>query len=160
LLGCGTYSGGTPGIFRSTDRGRNWERVSNLGGGSAPLLTKDGTMYWASEGTVGLTKSTDQGETWSDPLGADVVATLGAHVMPVELPNGHIAALSKQSVIVSDDGGETWKAASVKLPYDPAALFYSDVHRAFYIVRTTCGVGTDAVPANGVMRFDYDYEAD
>jgi len=155
LLGCGSYGGGKTGIYRSTDQGEIWEKVSDLGGGSAPLLASDGTFYWSAEGTGGLTKSTDQGETWSDALGANLVS----NGTPVELPDGRIATVSTKSVIVSDDGGETWKPASAAFPYAPRGLFYSAAHKAFYIYRLTCGTGTDAVPADGVMRFDFDFES-
>lgn len=160
LLGCGSYSGGTTGIFRSTDAGGSWEQVSEFGGGSAPLLTKDGTLYWASEGRLGATKSLDNGETWSEPFGVGIVSTPTPRTAPVELPDGRIAALSTESIIVSDDGGDTWQAASPALPYEPSSFFYSSHQRAFFITRSTCGIGTDAVPANGVMRFDFDYETD
>lgn len=158
LLGCGSYSGGKPGIFRSTDAGMNWQRVSTAGGGSPPLVASDGTMYWASEDTNGMTMSTDQGLTWSDPFAAGVVSTPSGTAAPLELPDGRIAELSKDSVIVSADQGQTWKPASAELPFSPKGFFYSPQRKAFYVYYITCGVGTDAVPANGIMRFDFDYE--
>lgn len=155
LLGCGSYGGGEVGVYRSTNGGDSWDKVSDYGGGTPPLLTQDGTMYWVSEGTAGLTKSTDNGETWSDALGAGLVA----RSTPVELPDGRIAVLGTESVIASDDGGEHWKPVTAKLPYAPTNFFYSAFQKAFFVFRTTCGVGTDAVPQNGIMRFDFDYEA-
>jgi len=154
LLGCGSYGGGKTGIYRSTDRGLTWDKVSDLGGGSAPLVTSDGTIYWASE-SQGITKSTDQGETWSEALGTNIVT---GH-KPWELPNGWLAALSSKSMVVSSDEGVTWEPASPALPYAPQGFFYSTYQKAFFVYRFTCGVGTDAVPADGVMRFDYDTDS-
>lgn len=158
LLGCGTYAGGDPGVYRSTDAGENWTKVSDVGGGSAPLVAKDGTMYWASEGTAGMAKSTDNGETWSEPVGVGLIYVQGPRANPLELPDGRIAMLSKQSIILSNDGGDTWKAGSPVLPFEPVGFYYSVHQRAFFIFRMTCGSGTDAVPAKGVMRFDFDFE--
>ena len=154
LLGCGSYSGGKTGIWRSTDAGATWEPVSDLGGGSAPLITKDGTIYWGSEGFAGLTKSTDEGRTWSNALGAGVV--IG--VSPWELPDGRIAELGGASILVSADEGVTWLPASAAYPYQVGGFFYSAQQGAFFVYHLTCNVGTDAVPADGVMRYDFDYE--
>jgi hypothetical protein len=128
-----------------------------LGGGGAPLRAQDGTLYWISELAGGITKSDDDGQTWSDALGTDIVS-VGLHSFPVELPDGRIAAMSKESIIVSDDGGASWKGASPALPYAPAGFFYSAAQRAFFTFRATCGVGKDPVADDGVMRFDFDYE--
>jgi photosystem II stability/assembly factor-like uncharacterized protein len=157
LLGCGTYSGGQAGILRSTDAGESWERVADKGGGAAPLRASDGTIYWASEVKGGIVKSDDDGETWSSVLGADIVF-VGLHSFPLELPDGRITALSENCVIVSDDGAKTWKCVSTELPYAPGGFLYSPAQRAFFIFRSTCEVGN--VPADGVMRFDFDYDAD
>lgn len=159
LLGCGSYGGGEVGIYRTTNSGGTWTKVSDYGGGSPPLVTQDGTIYWASEGTAGVVKSSDNGASWSDPVGVGIVSTPTPRSSPVELPDGRIAELSGESVIVSDDAGETWTPVSPELPFVPTGFFYSTHQRAFFVYHITCGVGTDAVPANGIMRFDFDYEA-
>jgi hypothetical protein len=62
------------------------------------------------------------------------------------------------SVIISGDGGTTWKPASPALPYERRGFFCSPQRKAFYVYRITCGVGAGAVPADSIMRFDFDYE--
>ena len=74
------------------------------------------------------------------------------------MPDGRIAELGQQSIIISDDGGVTWKPASAALPYTPVGFYYAAQQKAFFVYYITCNVGTDAVPADGIMRFDYDYE--
>ncbi len=157
LLGCGSYLDGETGIYRSTDKGVSWTKVSDSGGGASLLLAQDGTMYWGSEGSGGITTSTDQGETWSEPVGVGAISIRGT-AKPWELPDGRLAALSTQSVVVSADGGKSWRPVSPALPYSPQGFFYSAQHKAFYVYRLTCNVGMDDVPADGVMSFPFDYE--
>lgn len=155
LLGCGSYGGGKTGIYRSTDAGQTWTKVSSFGGGAAPLIASDGSIYWASEGTGGIVKSTDQGLTWADPIGVGVVGS----VTPMELPDGKLATLGSMAVLESSDDGMTWKSASSALPYVPTGVVYSVQGGAFYVWHWTCGVGTDRVPAGGIMRYDPDAPA-
>lgn len=154
LLGCGSYGGGKTGIYRSTNAGASWTLVSEAGGGSAPLVAKNETIYWASEGTAGMTVSKDKGKTWSAPVGAGVIT--GAQ--PWELPDGRLAELSMASVVISDDGGVTWSPGSAALPYRPTGFFYSSQQKAFYVYHYTCDPGDNPVAADAVMRFSFDYE--
>lgn len=151
LLGCGTYGGGKPGIYRSTDTGESWEALTDLGGGAAPLVASDGAIYWASESGRGLMRSDDSGLSWVGPFGGGEVQA----ATPIELPDGRIAALGNHRVVVSEDKGEHWVVVSPVTPIDPVAITYSEVGRTFYIRRFTC---EDDVPRDGILAYAWDYE--
>jgi hypothetical protein len=153
LLGCGSYGGGDRGLYRSTDAGDSWAQVSTHGGGAAPLLASDGTIYWPSEGTEGIVTSSDSGKTWDGPFGVGELA--GA--TPVELPDGRVVALGQRRLLVTSDKGEHWRAVTTTSPFQPLGLAYSSARKAFYIWHFSCDT---QVPVDGVMAFDFDYEAE
>jgi photosystem II stability/assembly factor-like uncharacterized protein len=155
LLGCGGgYDTGMPGILRSTDAGESWTVVSpNAGGGSAPLLASDGSIYWASEFSGGMVRSTDQGLTWTTVVDKYVVSGL----RPIELPDGRLATAGGKQIYISADHGSTWRVATTPLPYEPIGLFYSTFRKAFYVWMWTCDL---SVPENGILRYDFDYTSE
>ncbi len=55
---------GTGGIYRSSDDGVNWSRVSSVYGPVARSLSNPSVLYQAS--TRNLSKSSDGGQTWTD----------------------------------------------------------------------------------------------
>ncbi len=160
-MGTYTYSntGGGLGIFRTTDGGQTWHQVFSSPVQGHPLVMADGAIYWSVGGNGGLVKSTDKGLTWQMTVGPNVLVTN----TPIELPDGRIAALGPQKVMVSADCGTTWHAASAALPYSPTGLVYSAYERAFYVWHFDCtGMGNpgDPVPPDAIMRFAFDYRTD
>lgn len=153
LLGCGTYGGGKGGLYRTVDGGDSWDKVEDIASGAAPLRATDGTLYWASEGDVGLLRSDDDGQTWEGPFGGGQLYP----VTPVELPDHRLATLGAERVLVSSDRGETWTPVSAPLPYVPVGFVYAVVRKAFYVWRWTC---TDEVPDDGIMAYDFDWQAE
>ncbi|MDB4989422.1 MAG: glycosyl hydrolase repeat-containing protein [Myxococcaceae bacterium] len=153
LIGC-SYE--DQGIYRTTDAGATWSQVSEVGGTNAPLVASDGSIYWAKRDNAGLVRSTDAGKTWTQVTGANTVSS----VTPLQLPDGRLAALGRETVLVSRNGGATWDPVSTKLPYEDANGFvYSVQQKAFFIKHFTCGSNSVPVPADAIMRFDYDYQA-
>jgi hypothetical protein len=158
LLGAYTYSnsGGGLGVFRSIDSGQSWTQVFSTAVQGHPLVMSDGTIYWSVGGNGGIVKSVDQGKTWQATVGQGVLVT-GA---PVALPDGRIAALSSNSVMVSSDCGASWYGVTTALPYAPTGVVYSPYQKAFFVWHFDCtGQNNpgDPVPQDAIMRFDFDY---
>jgi hypothetical protein len=88
--------------------------------------------------------------------------TIGSF-QPIELPDGRIATIGPeygtQYVLLSGDHGVTWKPATSALPFpDEVGVLYSSQRRAFYVWHLTCGPAAVPVPADAIMRFDFDYQ--
>jgi photosystem II stability/assembly factor-like uncharacterized protein len=161
LVGCGGYGGGPTGIYRTADGGATWDQVSKSGGGAPPLRASDNSIYWTSPSNLGLTRSTDDGQTWTDTDPGKAVTTAAL----IELPDGRLAGLGTQYVIVSSDQGKSWVPASSALPYASGdqigGVVYAAQQKAFFIWHSTCGFSGDVpVPNNAVMRYDFDYTTD
>lgn len=152
LVGCWSKSAG---IYRSTNAGQTWAQVSPEGGQGPALRASDHSLYWASSNDTGMVRSTDDGATWTEVVGAGVVRSM----VPLELPDGRIATLSKDAVVASADHGTTWQPVSSQLPYgDASGVAYSVPQKAFFVWHFTCGFnGPVPVPADAIMRFDFDY---
>jgi Abnormal spindle-like microcephaly-assoc'd, ASPM-SPD-2-Hydin len=77
------YLGGTNGLFRSTDGGRNWTQGTN-GGGDARSLVLDSTspaanrILYAGISGSGVRQSTNGGQTWTQVLSAATPAVATA----------------------------------------------------------------------------------
>ena len=161
LVGTYTYSntGGGLGVFRTTNGGQNWTQVYGSPVQGRPLVMPDGTIYWSIGGNGGLVQSSDKGQTWQKTVGQGILVT-GA---PVALPDGRIAALGPQAVMVSADCGATWHTATTALPYSPTGVTYSPYEKAFYVWHFDCtGQNNpgDPVPHDAIMRFHFDYQTD
>jgi hypothetical protein len=159
LLGCG--EDGAVGVLRSVDKGAHWTVASMSGGSGVPVHAQDGSYYWASTNGGPIVRSTDNGQNWNPMTSPGAVTSLT--IAPIELPDGRIATFGPeygtQYVLVSADQGMTWKAGSAALPYaDARGLVYSKQQKAFFVWHFTCDGGPNDVPADAVMRFDFDYQ--
>jgi photosystem II stability/assembly factor-like uncharacterized protein len=154
LVGCSGWGGGTNGVFRSTDGGKTWTQASTIAVGNHPLRASDGSIYWTVIYDNGLAKSTDQGQTWTQIVGPNTMRA----VTPVELPDHRIAGAGFQNVVLSSDGGQSWKpvgtSAADALPYTPSVLAYSAFRRAFFISHWDC---TNNVPMDAIEEYGFDY---
>lgn len=154
LLGCGgSFDPGSPGTLRSTDGGESWTEVYDDGGGAAPLVHSDGSIYWAGEAGNGLARSTNQGESWTKVVNETLLS-----VQPVELPDGRIASLTENAVVVSADSGTTWKKVSPPTPWKPVGFTYSAFQKAFFIYYFLCYAEPTQSNGDEIQRFDFDYE--
>jgi photosystem II stability/assembly factor-like uncharacterized protein len=163
LVGCWQWDG-SGGIWRTTDGGQHWSRVeASTGVGGHALVMPDGAIYWARRDTSGLLKSTDQGRTWTAIDGRGNFGALTGMLAPIALPGGQIAVLGPRGVVVSRDGGSTWRVVTPPVPARAngmplTGLGYSPHRRVFYASSMTCGNGSIPVPADSIMGFAYDYE--
>lgn len=102
---------GSAGIFRSSDDGQTWQRVSEETAAAPVMVVFEGICYWLGE--HGLLISRDGGLHWSLRAGTPVGATLGpmfgngAQQMVVGSPNG---------LFESADGGISWHLAAPLAP--------------------------------------------
>ena len=133
------YINGSSGIYRTSNGGASWMKVSSLGPDNAILVATDGTYYWRSNnGDLG--KSTDQGQSWT---------TVGNVIsfQPVQIPDGRLVTIQNGRLAVSADNGSTWTAFGPNLPYNPNAFNYSPGNNAYYISHFNCSgtVSNDAI---------------
>ena len=122
------------GLFRSTDTGSNWVRVSgtpgtNLPAGAAFDLAGDPTdpsRLFTHAGAAGFFRSTDTGATWAKVSNAAMDAVLGFTTDNVRISvgvsdnvyvaianSGHLAGLFR-----SGDGGSNWTALDLPLTFE------------------------------------------
>jgi len=142
------------GIYRSEDAGETWEvAISEQGGYQGPLVASDGTFYWASEYNRGIVRSTDEGVSWDSIVDFGVTYS----VQPVELPDGRIASIGPQGVMLYSKDDDSWTVASPPPPWDPYGIVYSAQQRAFFLWRFDCNL---VVPDDAISRYDFDYEKD
>ena len=133
------YVNGTAGIYRTTNGGASWTKVSTLGPDNALLVTSDGTFYWRSNtGTLGI--STDQGQNWTS-IGSTI------SYQPVQIPDGRLVTIQNGRLAISADRGANWTAFGPNLPYNPNAFNYSAGTNAYYISHFDCSgkVSNDAI---------------
>jgi photosystem II stability/assembly factor-like uncharacterized protein len=137
----------TSGIFRTTDGGVSWTRVSELGPNGPALVTSDGSIYWAVANI--LAKSTDHGVTWSSVGGGFV-----SELHPIEVPGGLLVTATADTLMMSSDGGARWEPFGPQLPYAPAGVVYSENQKALLIWHWDCG--TRVLP-DAIQKLSYDF---
>src|SRR5262249_38299641 len=121
LVGCSGYAGGTEGVFRTSDGGKTWAHTGAQPAADQPLWASDGTIYWSLIYDRGMIKSTDQGNSWTSAAGGNTVRT----THPIQLPDGRIATIGTQKIVISKDHGATWTPIGASFPYQPAGIAYS-----------------------------------
>ena len=99
-------------LFRSVDRGYNFEEVYNLGNGAVGdvWVPRDGTTAVYLFGGGKLRKSTDQGTTWTE-LGTLPVASTSGELAGSEGATPRLYCMipyNGNSLYRSDDEGATW----------------------------------------------------
>ncbi len=141
------------GVFRSTDGGKNWERVLfvSADAGAVDLVIDPGNprvLYasiwqvkrtpWSLESggiDSGLWKSTDGGDTWTNLSrnkglpGDSLLGIIGVSVSPVD--SNRVWALVEASdggLFRSDDGGENWTRVSDDRNLRQRAWYYTRVY--------------------------------
>ena len=93
-----------PGIFRSTDAGATWAKVSDDKPSAGVPVVFDGAAYWPTGKTVLVSR--DQGATWSGL--APVDATHGPLFQTAE----HFVVVGKSGFVETKDAGKTWQPAA------------------------------------------------
>jgi photosystem II stability/assembly factor-like uncharacterized protein len=157
LLGTKKASGS--GVFRTTDGARTWTKVYSGGVLGQPLISKlDGAMSWVLE-SGGIIRSTDRGTTWTQVTRDGTISSVAPNL--VELPDGRLAAVGNQIVIVSADRGATWRSVGPGIGYVAMGFAYSPYRNAFYIWDVACASPTnDPIPTDAIMSLSFNYKTD
>lgn len=118
------------GIYRTTDAGKTWRKVSDQGPAGIPCITPAGVIYWQALWAKGLLKSEDHGLTWNLLPGP-------VKENPVALPDGKLMAAVDRQLLISADGGKTWEKTGPEIPFKPTGICFSEKGRAVYVWRST-----------------------
>lgn len=125
------------GIYRTTDAGKTWTKVSDGGTGGRALVTP-GQIFWGAMYGAGLYKSADQGVGWTKVAGP-------GKICPIAIPDGRVVALADQQLYASKDGGSSWEKLGDPLPLKASGVTYSPKRKAFYVWRSSDKKAADAV---------------
>jgi len=115
-------------IYRSTDRGENWQKVFNLMsyGYETSLAVDSSNGVYYGDIDVGLYKSTDRGTSWYKTNlvgGASAIAIISGN---------RICVGGSQTLSISTDGGQTWSASQVRTDCGNVASIIEDSQRNIY----------------------------
>lgn len=115
----GLLVGTDAGIYKTTDNGSNYDIYSNhFPSGPVVGISKSGNNCLAYIMDKGMWLSTDNGQTWIQklaPYSLDVSSYVNGQKTLLTTDNAIYARLNaKDSIIVSTDGGLTWKAKYLK----------------------------------------------
>jgi photosystem II stability/assembly factor-like uncharacterized protein len=124
------YAASDDGVLASTDDGASWTTTGHTQ--MTPLVrTQDGVLLAGS--LNGLYRSTDKGKTWA------VSDSFREHVaLPIVVAKDKIAAVaqsmttSEVTLLLSRDGGQTWKTAPGKIAPMVVDVVFSD-GKALYL---------------------------
>ena len=112
------------GIFRSDDGGKTWTKISPAEPIGPALVMQDNvTVFWPT--VDHLMRSKDKGATWSP--------SPGAHLSPMVMKDGWMAALGDDHLVLSTDGGDAWDAVGPALPFAADGAVWDGAHSRFVI---------------------------
>lgn len=130
------------GLYKTTDAGRNWTRVGLENSehiAKVVLHPTDGnTVYvavpgklWSDSPDRGLYKSTDGGKTWRKLTNGIPTGEIGriALALAPSAPDNMLAIVEseKTSLLISADGGETWKYQSANSNVTARPFYFSTI---------------------------------
>jgi photosystem II stability/assembly factor-like uncharacterized protein len=145
LYGAGSGAGSNPGLYRSTDAGRNWDRIALVDTSTvAVTIDRNGTVIASIEeappqGAPALLRSTDNGAHWS--VAARPAETIVALAVD---SSGTLWAGRRSGVLLrSTNGGAQWDSVADLTGGAPLTIGTISVTPEGYIL-----VGTD----RGVFR--------
>lgn len=142
------------GIFRTTNGGSNWTKVSSYFATWTLLTASDGSFYGTTQGNQAIIKSTDQGATWAQKAKPGVNIYSPCYT-PIEMPDHSIVTISASSLARSTNGGTSWSSIGDPFPSTGLGLqgiAYNSISQAFFLTYTDCG---SVVPAKAIWKLNY-----
>lgn len=116
---------GLKNVWKSTDRGNNWQKISNFNFGDIAALavapSDSNTIYVGFSGTI--YKTTDGGNSWmlTNLTPPTFITYIKVHpTNPNQLYVTFSGYTANEKIYVSKDGGNTWENISAGLPNVPA----------------------------------------
>lgn len=107
------------GIWKSTDRGKNWKQLSSTNNQDFFFIQKirvnsEGIIF-ASTRSAGLQRSIDEGLTWEKVLGSGIGGAFSDRAADIEIANNDdiyvsLGIFSTDGIYKSMDSGNTWKS--------------------------------------------------
>ncbi len=94
-------------IERSSDAGKTWSRVSDLGDCSGPMLTIKGVAYWFCR--RGLVVSADKGKTWAVQGVPPPARPIDGYPPCPGKDEQHFVVPTVDGFCETTDGGKSWK---------------------------------------------------
>jgi photosystem II stability/assembly factor-like uncharacterized protein len=138
----GWAKGKTPGIYRTSDAGATWTKVSEFGAAGRSLVTSGGTILWQSVWGGGLLRSADKGATWSK-LSGPVKSSV------IEISGGRLLGHADQQLYVSKNDGTSWEKLGEPVPVKIGGVVYDAKRRAFFVWRSS-----EKKVADAIFRWD------
>lgn len=117
------------GIYRTTDGGKRWTRVSEGTARGAALVTSAGTIYWATWNR-GVLRSEDKGATWKQAAGMSLYSLS-------EGPGGSLVGIGDGQRLYLSKDGATWTPIGPKIPFVATGMIYHPGRSAYYCWRMT-----------------------
>jgi photosystem II stability/assembly factor-like uncharacterized protein len=154
------------GVLASQDGGATWQSASGGALGEAPVYDmavdqSDAHRAYAAAET-GLFRTTDGGASWQLlPILPEVVRVRSVAIDPSD-SRRLLAGVDRRAIYISDDGGQTWRAAASGLepngsiheivfdPVHPSTVYMSDVLNGVY--RSTDGGLTWEIQNTGLSN--------
>jgi hypothetical protein len=118
-------------VFRSTNRGRSWEKISEIHGQFwSNLFVHKNILYimgpWKHHGNLIIRRSTDGGVTWSDPVNSKSGLLLKGEYhtapMPVVIHKGRIWRAIENAKSHTNEWGKRYSAMVISAPVDADLL--------------------------------------
>ncbi|MBC9723913.1 VPS10 domain-containing protein [Streptomyces sp. TRM68367] len=136
--------GGHPGLYRSTDSGATFTKVTGAGAvGDVHAIGGTGNTVYIGSPESGLLASTDGGKTWKTVNAEEGRSFMGTILVDPKNPQRLIAPDMASGLQTSSDGGKTWKELGGPMGAMAAAWDPKDINRIIAVGMDGAQLSTD-----------------